>query len=150
MVVVWRFYDGYEDVYAARPDEERAVVTYIVLGSFEGTTVVCYIGGSPGSLGTVGAAIAAIGERTHARAWRHAEMPLATALGCVEQAKRNERVTLDCLQRQIAHLNENRASFEASGHRLAYGVPYCDAVIREITHEIRVRQVRDAFLLQVS
>ena len=147
MVAVWRFYDGYEDMYAARPDEERAVVTYIVLGSFEGTTVVCYI---DGSLGAVSAAIGAIGERTHARAWKHTEIPLETALGCVEQAKRNERVTLDSLQRQIAHLNENRASFDASGHRLAYGVPYCDALIRATAHEIRVRQVRDAFLLQVS
>lgn len=145
MVVVWRFYDGYEDVYAKLPDEERAVVTYIVLGSFDGTTVVCYIDGA-----AVGATIGAIGARTHAKAWRHAEMPLATAQAYVEQAKRNDRVSLDSLQHRIAHLKENHASLDASGYRLAYGMSYCDALIRETAHEIRVRQVRDAFLLQVS
>ncbi|NDE91696.1 MAG: hypothetical protein EB059_11305, partial [Alphaproteobacteria bacterium] len=63
MVVVWRFYDGYEDVYAKLPDEERAVVTYIVLGSFDGTTVVCYIDGAAvGAPGSLGAAVGAPGS----------------------------------------------------------------------------------------
>jgi hypothetical protein len=77
-------------------------------------------------------------------------MPLATAQAYVEQAKRNDRVSLDSLQHRIAHLKENHASLDASGYRLAYGMSYCDALIRETAHEIRVRQVRDAFLLQVS
>jgi hypothetical protein len=77
-------------------------------------------------------------------------MPLATAQAYVEQARRNDRVSLDSLQHRIAHLKENHASLDASGYRLAYGMSYCDALIWETAHEIRVRQVRDAFLLQVS
>jgi L-fucose isomerase-like protein len=153
---IYEYYDGYEDTWEDEPEDQRAKVRYVVLGSMIGSKsiVICYV---PSGF------IATINENIHKKAWLVDDCVSIDQLREYTKHERQRYVVSD-YEKHIEWLNENKDSINkkhifppgntVSGYNGIYDinytysseVSYTDAVIAALKNKVEVLKIRDAFV----